>query len=228
MPALGMSMSHSCSQRMSMRQTHALKQEQRLELAQRLEQNQLLVANRRHVVFQDLLFRIRGEHYQPTATCPKCSTVLQPAEIIKGFTTDPNDFTTECPHCKTRFETTMLSRQGAVSVEFRFYCASQTLGRLRGKEGLTLEELKKGELLPIYQSAVYHFGSVTNAFKQLNLQYRFERLERWETKVHPFLGRLPDSEIASVVNVLPECITKMRREFKIKLYSPRRELSFTE
>jgi len=213
---------------MSMRLAHTLTQEQRLELAQRLEQRQLLVDNRRHAVFQDLLFRVRGEQYNPTATCPKCSTVMKPAEIIKGFKTDPNDFTTACPHCKTRFETTMLSRQGAVSVEFRFYCADQTLARLPDKEHLTLENFKKGENLPIYQSAIYHFGSLTNAFRQINLQYQFEKMERWETKVRPFLGRLPDCEIATVVNVPPERITKMRREFKIKAYSPKRELSFAE
>ena len=116
----------------------------------------------------------------------------------------------------------------AISIELQFYCAVQVLARLTGHfGGLRPEEFRR-ENASLYQSAVYHFGSLANAFRQVQREYEFEHFERWEVKVRPFLGQLRDTEIAAVINVEPKRVTLLRRQLKIKPYSRRRELSFAE
>ncbi|MFH0779800.1 MAG: hypothetical protein V1928_02970 [Parcubacteria group bacterium] len=202
--------------RMGMFLRPSLKQEQRLEQRLGLEQRMQLT----NYLFQqrlNLIETVHGERYSPNAHCPCCGRKLKPAEILKGFTQDPNDFTTKCPGCKKRFEPKLINFGRASRAEVGFYCQMQTLERLCGKAHLTVAQLKKDNPA-VFHSALVHFGSIAAAFDSLGVKYAHKEVLDWKEKISSFLGRMSDSQIASCVGVSSCTIGRYRKSLNIPAY----------
>ncbi len=193
--SLSMSLSHSVRQRLS--------HEQRLSqtLAVRLE----------------LINALQGDEYTTDAQCPACHRRMNSVEVLKGFTRDPTDFTTQCTNCKTRFAPKLSMRGGYGKVEVAFYCDVQTLAQLPGHERLTPDEFRK-QNAALFHSAIFHNGSLRAAFARINIQYEHTEVVDPMTKVKPFLGRMPDTEIARITGLKLRDIRYERRNDGIRAY----------
>ena len=167
----------------------------------------------------ELISEVRGVPLKPSARCPNCTYQLQVVEILQGFTQDPQDVTTACPRCKTRFTAVLLERgQWSDYLELPFYCAIQTLDMLRGKGHLSPDALQKKHPA-MYYSAVTHFGSIVQAFVRAGILYAYEdTVDDWKRKVVPYLGKLPDTVIASCVNVHVWSIRALRTKLGVGRY----------
>ncbi|OGI16966.1 MAG: hypothetical protein A3J63_00980 [Candidatus Moranbacteria bacterium RIFCSPHIGHO2_02_FULL_40_12b] len=197
----------------------SLQQRLDVKLDQRLTQEQkLLVQDRILGLRLRLIGKIHRETYKPHAVCPKCSRRLTPLQIIKGFKRNVNDYTTRCPRCHNRFEPEIICKSASSSTTLRFFCPVQTVGQLYGKEKLSPTEIQKN-YPALYQSAIAHFGGLTQAFKEIGKSYRFkEPVVKWEKKVKQFLGLLPDSVIACLVQVKYNEVRKLRLRLNIRRY----------
>lgn len=169
---------------------------------------------------QALLLALRGEHYKPEAGCPKCGKKLSRGEILRGFRRDPNDYTTRCPRCKFRFTPRLVNWGLASRTELPFYCPMQTLNQLYGHETFSPSEMRSHNQA-VYHSAIYHFGSLKQAFAKIGVKYRFAepKAKKWEKKVKPFLGRAPDTMIASAAGVSVREIRQLRLDLGIGAYN---------
>lgn len=170
-----------------------------------------------------LLGGLRNEQYKPTARCPRCFREMTPIEIISGFNQNPNDFTTKCPICENRFQPKLIYFSDGTELEIPFYCDIQTLSQMRGKEEMTPGMLMK-DYPGIYRSAIIHHGSLKNAFRKIGINYDFQEFEDWINKIIPFLGRLPDTVIASSVNTSANTVGSMRRKMGISRFTLRKAL----
>ncbi len=187
--------------------------EQRLTLEQRLKLQARILGLR-----LKLIGKIYGETYKPHAVCPKCNRRLTPIEILKGFKRDVNDYTTKCPRCKHRFEPQLIQRNLTGSTTLPFFCPSQTLNQLHGKEKLSPAEIQKNHAA-LYRCATVHFGGLLQAFQKVGINYQFtEPVMKWEKKVKTFLGLLPDSVIARLVRVKYAEVRKLRLRLNIPRY----------
>ena len=204
-----MSMSFSCCLSQEMRQ------EQRLTLEQRLAIQNTVVALR-----LELIGVIHDHKFSIAATCPKCQRVLSPAEVLRGFNQDPQDTNTTCPKCRNRFGAKLIHYSLAGNMEVSFLCPAQTLHALQAKAHLTPDELQK-DSPQVYNSAIVNFGDLGTAFKEAGTKYTFQELVDWKGKVIPFLGRLPDTEIARCVRVSVNVIRSLRKKSDIPRFNPR-------
>jgi hypothetical protein len=115
----------------------------------------------------------------------------------------------------------MTGRSVASEICFPFYCPCQTLQEMKDK---ALDFLKPKEFLShhrgIYASAIFHFGTLTGAFKKVGVTYRFKEKEdaAWKTKATHFLGRIPDTEIAKCFGVCATTVRRLRRKLDIGPY----------
>lgn len=191
---------------------------QRLSVSQRQALNTVQLALRR-----GLVDALNGEHYEPRAVCTKCGHALTDLEIMKGFNDDPNDYTTGCPLCSTRFQPRMVHRAIGGTIERAFYCPMQTLDRLTGLENTPLAELMSGENASVYYSAVAHFGGIKQAFRKLGLEYAYASDLEWKKIVEPFLGKMADSVIAELVGSTSSAVGRLRQRKGIARYSRKRE-----
>jgi hypothetical protein len=165
----------------------------------------------------ELAQTLRGERFEPNAKCPKCRRKLTTIEILKGFNNDPFDFTTECPKCSHRFPASLVSFGKISRTELQFYCARQILEKIRSLDHLSPEEISRLDQ-SAFQSAVYHFGSLRQAFERINRPYGFDEVGAWREKIQPFLGRLTDTIIAECVDVPVSAIRYMRRKLGISCF----------
>lgn len=193
--------------------TQRLTQSLRLTQEQRLKISQLSLSLR-----LQLVGALRDEKYEPRATCPKCGRELTPIEIIKGFNQNPNDFTTGCTSCGNRFAPQLICFGDRSRVEIPFYCDVQTTSQLKGKEDLSPAELMK-KMPGVYRSAIIHYGSIKRAFEKIGVNYDFEEISDWKSKVTPFLGRMPDTIIADCINASVAKIRAMRHKLGISRYT---------
>ena len=93
-------------------QTQNIRQEQ--SLSQKLEQ------------------KIQSTIIEPIGICPNCNRKLTEDEIRDGWTTNPIDFTTQCPDCKTRFEASLLLTLKGKNVGTHTYlCEAQLFAELK-------------------------------------------------------------------------------------------------
>lgn len=163
-----------------------------------------------------LIHSVRSELYHPQATCPACGKFLTTVEIVSGFLNDPADFTTCCPHCKVRFNATLICYFLGGEIQLPFYCAMQTLEQLPEKKQLSPEEFLRN-FPALYRSAIFHFGSLRAAFQKKGVNYLFHETPLgWQTKVSGFLGRVPDTLIAAVAGVPVRHVRQARRDWGIK------------
>jgi hypothetical protein len=196
-----------------------MKLEQKLSLKQRLKLQAKILGLRLR-----LIGKINNETYKPHAVCPRCSRRLTPFEIVKGFKRDVDDYTTKCPRCRNRFEPKIICRPntGLISatapVTLQFFCPSQTLNQLRGKERLTPAVFQKN-YPALFRCATVHFGGLPQAFKEIGINYQLaEPVVKWEKKVKSFLGLLHDSVIARLVRVKYVEVRKLRLRLNIPRY----------
>lgn len=187
--------------------------EQRMSVAQRMEE--------RLALRLELLEALHGVRYQPEGDCPRCHRKLTKVEILRGFNNDPNDFTTRCTGCGCRFQPKLVHSTPISRAQVPFFCPSQTLHQLRGKEVLSAEELQR-QYPAIFQSARVHFGSLAAAFARNSVSYALEMIEHWKGKVRGFLGKLTDKLIAECVGAPVKDVRAYRRELKIPCYNARR------
>ena len=171
----------------------------------------------------ELAQAIHGETYNQRGQCPNCGHHLTPREILAGFSQSSTDTTTQCPQCDARFQPILIAWGQGSSIEVSYYCPEQTLFALMGRVNLRPKELAK-ELPGVYQSAILHFGSLRAAFAEVGtrdgrvVEYAFSDIDGWELKVGPFLGQLPDREIARIVGVSPTTIRRMRKREGVDRY----------
>jgi len=198
------------------------RQEPRIEQSMEQKLSTELIQEVRGIMFGKLLQLIeiiRGENYNPTGCCPNCGYKLEEYEIIKGFRSDPLDFNTTCPKCKHRFQPKLICfAHTGIQIELPFICASQVLHSLKGKEILAPDEIAR-EYPGDYRSAIVHWGSLKAAFAKIGIAYRFKEVADWKQKIMPFLGRLPDRQIARAVEVSPGTIRRLRIKNKISACS---------
>ncbi|MFA6537385.1 MAG: hypothetical protein WCT18_03215 [Patescibacteria group bacterium] len=163
-----------------------------------------------------LIESVNGVKYEPKSKCPRCGKELTHLEIMNGFLQDVNDFTTECPKCKTRMRAYLHAKKGSSGmIEIAMYCPMQTIERLRGKDNLTEEEIEK-ENLGVYSSAIVNFGSLKNAFATFGVNYlKSTPKVSWQEKVRDFLGYISDVEISKIVGVHRNAIGAYRRSLGI-------------
>lgn len=206
---LRLSLGHRLRQTQSLAQTLRLTQEQRHLLIQRAVSHRLA-----------LLEALREERYEPRGDCPRCSRKLTPAEILRGFNRDPEDFTTGCTACGHRFEPKLICFGANFSLELPFFCSSQTLAQLSGKEALSPETFARAHPA-LYRSAIVHHGGLRRAFALVGIAYPYKEVPDWMRKVEPFLGRMPDTVIAECADVLVRRIRRLRRSLGIGRYSLR-------
>lgn len=200
---------------MSLRQTQVVAQSLALTHSQ-----QIVVRNQVLQVRLELVQALRDERYVPKAECPKCYRSMTPVEIIDGFNDDPNDFTTCCSGCSYRFEPVLVCFGNGTVIEMPFFCATQVLPQMHGLEVLPPEEIAR--LHPsVYRSAIVHHGGIRRAFELIGVEYKFEEIADWTSKVRPFLGRLPDTVIAECVDVGVSVIRRMRRKLGLPRYTVR-------
>lgn len=165
-----------------------------------------------------LIGALRGEQYTPRGTCPSCGRKMTALEIIKGFNTDPNDFSTLCSGCNTRFQPQLVCFGNGSSLELPFWCDCQTLYHLQGKETMSPEKLMV-EHPAIYRSAIVHHGGIKQAFAKNGVAYPFKEISDWKSKVGAFLGKLPDTVIAECASVSVRAVRKVRNDLGIARYT---------
>lgn len=182
------------------------------------EEQRVTIGSQRLELRLSLIHSLRGEQYTSEGCCPRCKTKLTTIEILKGFNRDSNDFTTYCVTCGTRFEPKLIYASQYASTSIPFYCDIQTLDQLRGKELLSPDELSV-KCSGVFRSAVFHFGGVKKAFELMGIKYGFEEITDWKVKIKPFLGLLPDTEIADNVGVNVAAIRYIRRKSNIPRYT---------
>jgi hypothetical protein len=193
--------------------TQTLRLEQKLE--QRLTIKQRLVIKQELIMLtRNLIHAIRGDQYNPEAKCPACRKILNAAEIVTGFLRDPEDITTKCPKCSHRFNSLMIHKRTGIRSELLFYCPSQVLHRIEKMSHLTPEQIEK-ENMAIYHSALFHFGSLKEAFKKIDINYPHKIKLTWKDKVLNFLGELPDTIIAKHAGVSPSTVGRYRKKLEI-------------
>jgi DNA-directed RNA polymerase subunit M/transcription elongation factor TFIIS len=190
----------------------------------KIEMTQAIRKSVRNFVFNEtlgLLWVVRGTKYEPQAICPKCQHEFKGYEVVQGFRRDPLDYDTTCPNCNHRFQPRVVFFENDQRVDLPFVCASQVLGQLRGKEDLAPAELSR-QYPAVYRSAIIHWGSVSAAFQKIHTKYSFKEKIDWKGKIMPFLGRLPDTVIARVVEVSPTTIRRLRQKHDIVAFSAQR------
>lgn len=170
----------------------------------------------------DLIKDIRGDRYKPQASCPQCGNRMEAIDIISGFRRDPLDFDTTCNKCKHRFQPRLVCMpQDGVRIELPFICATQVLGQLEGKDGLTPEEIAR-QFPSEYRSAIIHWGTLRSAFGKIGIKYPHKEVVDWKKKVLPYLGQLSDGQIARAVGVSSSTIRRLRIKNDIAPFSYRK------
>ena len=202
---------------MSMSLLPELTQSYRLETRLTLKQKQAISAQQIGL-WLELVAGLKEERYTPQAHCPSCYRVLEPREILAGFTHNVKDFTTRCTGCGYRFEPKLVVFGNVTTLEIRFFCDVQAQDRLRLVSNKSPAELARnypGE----YRSAIVHYGTLRAMFVKIGISYGFDENPLWHDKVLPFLGRMPDSEIARACGVKSKTIGRLRRKQGISRFT---------
>jgi hypothetical protein len=221
--SLGCSLGHSHrhTHRQTLTYRYSLRQEQTPE--QRLEHRQEQM-RRAEGYYQRFIGFVGAAHelkIRPMATCPKCEHQLCVAEIVLGFTTDVTDLTTGCPRCKARFQATNLLDK-STGKEVAFFCPDQVLDQLSGKERMEAQEIR-AKHPDIYGTAIFHFGSLLNAFARKGIEYRRETFD-WKAKSREILGKVPDRDISKIFGVSLREVQSRRDELDIARFTGRKTI----
>ncbi|MEI6288619.1 MAG: hypothetical protein WCP18_03535 [bacterium] len=203
--------------RMTLGNYHVHNQEQLLTQKQKQQQRQKQKLAQRISLRLDIIQEFRGEQFRVEAICPKCHCNLTIVQVIKGFNRDPHDTTTGCPKCEERFQSHLYQSNSYSRTTIEFLCPAQTLDQLRRLPIFFPDEIKVKNFTA-YSSAIFHFGNLTVAFKELGINYKKKEKIDWKQKIHRFLGQAPDSEIARCAGISFSTISRMRKKLKIGRY----------
>lgn len=168
----------------------------------------------------NLIGAIHGGSYRPKAQCPACSRHLTSLEIIQGFRNDPTDYTTACTACRARFEPKLVWKMDAIEAEIPFFCSTQVLEQLRGLENKSPDQIQL-EDVAVYHSVRVHYGNLRRAFEKIGIPYAFENVTNWKERVRDFLGKLPDTVIAEVVDMPVRTVRNLRKSLGIASFHRR-------
>ena len=203
---------------------------QGFSLSQQISQTQRQEVTQKQVLSQRLrlLQVLRGEKYTPSGKCPKCGRTLTPAEIINGFNRDPYDYTTKCTGCETRFNPKLkMHLSNGDYAELKFYCemqAIQIVKQIRGAcNDISPETIKQSNPSAFY-SLITHCGSIKEAYRRAGgdlatyakTMASEEEQEGWKDKVVPFLGEMPDTQIAACAGISVYQVRKLRNKMGIE------------
>jgi hypothetical protein len=169
-----------------------------MEQRHSLRQDRLNEDEGYYQLFLSFVNSMHSTQIRPMAKCPKCDYDLRLAEIVLGFKTDVDDLT-------------------STGREVPFFCPSQVLERMAGLERLEVREIRVKHP-DIYSTAVFHFGSLYNAFGQKGITYRREKLD-WSARAKSILGEFPDWDIARVFGVPVKEVKKKREELSISHFT---------
>lgn len=203
---------------MELRQSVSVQQRQEIRLS---HEQRLAIAEQQLGLRLELVGALHDEQYTPRGDCPSCAHKMTPAEIVRGFNAEPTDFTTGCPKCRYRFEVKLICFGRGSQMELPFYCASQVLHQLGALKALTPEAISRSHPA-VYRSSIVHHGTLRQAFAKLGISYLFPEQVEWQSKVRPFLGRMPDTVIAECADVGVRVIRRLRRELDVEPFSKRR------
>ena len=82
---------------------------------------------------------------------------------------------------------------------------------------LTPDELLKNNPA-VYRSSIVHHGGIREAFEKIGIKYEFPENYNWRAKVIPFLGELPDKDIAEIVDVTVHQIRSLRKKHGVERF----------
>jgi len=154
-----------------------------------------------------LIAAIRGVRLLIVGECA-CLYNLDPVEVMAGFKKYPADKGVYCPHCARDVQPALSSE----TVPYPFIGPTLVLDRLMELKSLPFEELEKDHRA-IFYSALVHFGTLYDAFKQRGIIRQYDpRPANWQDRIAGYLGRLPDETIAQLVGEDPRAIAKLRRQ----------------
>ena len=197
-----------------LRQSLSQTQKQTLVLSYRVEQKQTQEIEAWLQLVQD----IRGEKYKVEEECNHCHKKMSPAQILHGFLSDVNDFTTVCIYCKRRFETNIFCTDRFGNKKYvPLLCQAQCLHKLKKIGVISPDDFENvtGEDVGVYRSLIFHFGSLHTAYKQINVKYDFPPPPDWKEKSLPFLGKIEDQHIADVMGVTKKEVMEYRKSKNI-------------
>ncbi len=160
-----------------------------------------------------------GANFRPNEQCPHCSMKLTLTEVLNGFSNSPTDTLSTCVHCKRRYQPFLTGlRTDSGAAEIAFYCRVQTL---HGLPKLVKRPFAELALNAYGRSAMIHFGNLRAAFAEIGLTYDHDPRKGWQQRIAPFLGEVPDAQIAKVVGVSRSTIRRMREDARIKPFKSR-------
>ena len=143
----------------------------KMEMCQTLK---IVQKQKQSLTHRRLLKQINLTVITPEGNCPKCGHELTEDEIRAGWTTNPIDFTTQCPSCQTRFEANLLLTLEGKNVGTHTYlCKEQLFAELeqsqRGRSkilGKVFLAKKKPHLL---WNLIRHFGTYEDGLAKFKL-----------------------------------------------------------
>ncbi len=175
---------------------------------------------------RELVEAITGKKFTISCVCRNttCAHSYTEWEIVNWF--DVDGFTVECPKCGWHSEPRLTVDFGDGGNRKRIEC------QLYGP-GLVLERLPVvlksppwdfAEYSAICNSAVVHFGGLKQACAQLGIERSFGPGPDWRDRIDPFLGRLPDTVMARLLDTSPRFMRRWRRNQRIAPFDPGRVL----
>lgn len=150
--------------------------------------------------------------WRPKAVCTHCKRELTTAEILEGASRRLQNLTVKCPNgeCGNRVVAKLVSANSGSSGAI-FYCADQVKAAIHVFRHLTEKEIRQRNL-GLFQSALGHFGSLTNAFDQVGISYPIPEIPNRQDRATLFLGHAPDIMIAEIIGVAAGTVGKWRKE----------------
>ena len=159
---------------------------------------------------------LKDNTYDPEAICPRCNMRLTSDQILSLFSRDPKIYTINCPSCNEEFQPLLMNRGTISRMGVPYYCPAQTLDKLNGKQDLTPDVLLK-EHAAVYRSVIKHFKDLKSAFQKNGVKYPYET-PGWKELISPFLGRLPDRQIALCIDKSPHTIRRLRDKLGVERF----------
>jgi len=166
-----------------------------------------------------LLGCLHDEKYELVQDCPLCSERLTPLEVIDGFNDNMRKTVIKCFHCNFEFNPVYRRFTRRTLFVGTFLCQIQTLHKLKITK---LSKYDTAEIrrrnMDLYYSAILNFGSLSNAYNEIGIEYPREEIEGWNQIVVPFLGKIKDKTAAIACGTSTKQITFLRNNLEIDRY----------
>lgn len=147
---------------------------------------------------KEILFLLRGIRYSVFAKCEHCGKKISEENILAQFPKDKYILFLNCASCNRR----MIPKIKFNGSSCWLLTPYVTLNGLKNEK---LETLNPDDIATHYErtyhSAVFHFGSLRNAFLLVGKKYTFVEIPDWQEKIHNLVGKFSISFIANTVGV---------------------------